>query len=98
MSKYLILWESVPGAMPTDPAQRAALIGKMVEMTKTSLNDGDITEWGIFSTGSAGYAIAGKDAANNFKGAMQFAPYYKFTPYEVLSLDEAARIMQSMKP
>ena len=62
------------------------------------INDGDITEWGIFSTGSAGYAIAGKDAANNFKGAMQFAPYYKFTPYEVLSLDEAARIMQSMKP
>ncbi len=98
MAKYLILWEGVPGMIPTDPAQRAEMFGKSMEMTKKSLDDGNITEWGIFSNGAAGYALAEKDAANNLKGALQFAPYYKFTVHEVLSLAEASQVMQSMQP
>jgi hypothetical protein len=96
MAKYLILWEGVPENMPTDPGQRATLLGKMMEMTKKSLDDGDITEWGIYSDGSAGYAMATKDGANCLKGAMQFMPYYKFSSHEVLSLAEVAQVMQSM--
>ena len=98
MAKYLILWEGVPGYMPTDPAERGMLMVKMIEMTKKSLDDGDITEWGIFSDGSAGYAMAEGTGANNLKGAMQFMPYYKFSTHEVLSLAEVTQVMQSLQP
>ena len=98
MSKYLILWENVPGTLPTDPEQRMAMMGKMMEMTKKALDDGSITEWGLISGGSAGYALAEGTGANNLKGAMNFQPYFKFTPYEVLSLPEVAQVMQSMQP
>jgi len=98
MAKYLILWESVPGYIPADPAQRGMLLGKMMEMTKKALDDGDITDWGLFSDGSAGYAMSEGTGANNLKGAMNFMPYYKFSVREVLSLAEVAQVMQSMQP
>jgi hypothetical protein len=98
MAKYLILWEGVPGTMPVDPAKRAEMMGKSMEMTKKALEDGDIKDWGLFTDGSAGYAMAEGTGANNLKGAMQYMPYYKFTVHEVLSFDEVSQVMQSMQP
>jgi hypothetical protein len=97
MSKFLILWESVPGYMPADPKQRGELMGKMMEMTKQALDKGEIKDWGMFAGGNAGYAISEGNEADAFRGAMQFAPYVKFTVQPVLSLKQCADVMKSMK-
>lgn len=96
MSKFLILWENVPGTMPTDPKERAAVLGKMMEMTKSALDKRQITDWGVFAGGSAGYSIGEGTAADMMKGAMQFEPYFKFTVHPVLSLKEVMEVMKSM--
>ena len=96
MSKILNLWEVDSNKMPTDPAERAALIGKQIEMTKKMLDEGQIIDWGIFAGGGAGYAIAEGTDANILKRSMQFAPYIKSKPYAVLSIDEVAEVMKSM--
>jgi hypothetical protein len=96
MSKFLILWEGVPGYMPADPKQRGEITGKMMEMTKKALDERQISEWGIFSNGSAGYAMSEKTEADVLRGAMQFAPFFKFTVHPVLSLKEAGEVMKSM--
>ena len=96
MAKYLILWESDMSRMPADPNERGALIGKQMEMTKKALDEGQITDWGIFAGGGAGYAIGEGETADMFRGAMQFTPYVKFKAMTVLTIDEAAEVMKSM--
>ena len=96
MSKFLNLWEVDRSKMPTDPNERAALMGKQIEMTKKMLNEGQITDWGIFAEGGAGYAIAEGSDVDTFKRTMQFAPYIKFQVHAVLSIDEVAEAVKSM--
>ena len=96
MSKFLTLWEIESSKWPTDPNERAALIGKQMEMTKKMLDEGKITDWGIFAGGGGGYSIGEGTEADTFKRTMQFAPYIKFQVHPVLSHDEAAEVMKSM--
>ena len=96
MSKFLFLWESVPGYTPADPNERAALLGKLMEMTKKALDEGQITDWGLFAGGGAGYGIGAGTESDALRGAMQFAPYIKFTVHPVLSLKEVGEVMKSM--
>jgi len=96
MSKFLNLWEVDSSKMPTDPKERAALFGKQIEMTKKMLAEGQITDWGLFAGGGAGYAIGGGTEADTLKRTMQFTPYIKFQVHPVLSIDEVAEVMKSM--
>jgi hypothetical protein len=96
MSKFLVLWEGVPGTMPIDPKQRAEVLGKTMELTKQGLNSGQVKDWGIFPGGNAGYAIGEGTDADMLKGSMQFSPYFKFTVHPVLSLQQVAEVMKSM--
>jgi hypothetical protein len=96
MSKFLILWENVPGTMPADPKQAAAVLGKMMEMTKQALDKGEIKDWGMFPGGN-GYCIGEGTEVDAARGAMQFSPYINFTVKPVLSLKQAADVMKSMK-
>ena len=82
--------------VPTDPNEQAALTQKQMEMTKKALDEGQITDWGIFAGGGAGYAIGEGNATDMFSGAMQFSPYVKFKAMTVLSIDEVAEVMKSM--
>ena len=97
MAKYLNLWEVDSSKMPTDPEERAAVIGKSIEMTKKMLAEGQITDWGIFAGGGAGYAIGEGPETELFKHTMQFGPYYKFHIHPVLSIDEVAEVMKSLR-
>ena len=71
MSKTLSLWEIESSKWPTDPNEMAALIGKQIEMTKKMLAEGQLTDWGIFAGGGAGYAIGEGTEADTFKRTMQ---------------------------
>ena len=96
MSKYINLWEVDNSKMPTDPNERAALIGKRIEMTKKMLDEGQITDWGIFAGGNAGYAIAEGTEADMLKGTMPFMPLIKFHIHPVVSIDKVVEVMKSM--
>jgi hypothetical protein len=97
MSKFLNLWEVDSSKMPTDPNERAALVGKLIEMTKKMLDEGQVTDWGIFAGGGAGYAIAGGTEADAYKRTLPFAPYIKFQVHPVLSIDEMAEAIKSIR-
>jgi len=96
MSKYITLWEMDNSKMPIDPNERAALLGKMTEMTKKMLGEGKITDWGIFAEGNAGYSISKGTEADVLKRVMQFMPYCKFQVHPVLSIDEVTELMKSV--
>jgi hypothetical protein len=97
MAKYLNLWETVPGVMPVDPRERGAILGKMAEMTKKMMDDGLVTDWGVFSGGNAGYAVSAGEPMDGLRASMMFAPYFKFEIRPVLSLSEAMQAMQSLQ-
>jgi len=96
MSKHLILWESDMSRIPVDPNEQAALHGKHLEITKKMLDEGQMTDWGIFAGGGAGYAISEGTASDSLRNIMPFSPYIKFKVLSVLSLDEVAEVMKSM--
>ena len=82
--------------IPVDPNERAALTAKQIEKTKKSLDEGQITDWGLFAGGGAGYAIGDGTASDALRGTMQFSPYVKFQTHLVLSVDEVAEVMKSL--
>lgn len=92
------MWEADMSKFPSEPKEIAALLGKMIEMTKQSLKEGKVTEWGIFPGGGKGYAIIEGSAADVLTGATQFMPYVSFSAQEVLSIDDMAEVMKSMMP
>ena len=96
MAKYINLWEMDSSKMPADPKERAALMGKLGEMTKKMLDEGQITDWGLFAGGGAGYGISEGTEADVYKRCMQFAPYIKFHAHPVLSIDEMSEVMKSL--
>ena len=98
MAKYLSLWEMNPSSMPIDPAERSAMLGKLLEMTKKGLAEGGIKDWGIFPGGFAGYGLSEGSGTEALARALTFSPYVKFEVKQVLDINEVAQIMQSMKP
>jgi hypothetical protein len=97
MSKFLILWEGVPGYMPADPKERAVIIGKMMEMTKKALAERQVKDWGLFPEGDAGYSVVEGTEADVLKISLQFTPYIRGKVHSVLSLKEVGEVMKSMK-
>lgn len=96
MAKYLILWETEWSKWPTDPKEQAALMGKQMELTKQGLDEGRVTDWGIYAGAGAGYAITEGTAVDALRGATQYMPYVKFQVHPVLSINEVAELMKSM--
>jgi len=94
MAKVLILWEMNTSAIPSDPAQQAAIYGRLGAITQKALDSGKVKDWGIFAGGSAGYTIADETSAETLSRAMQFTPYVKFQVNPVLGIAEVMKIMQ----
>ena len=96
MAKCLILWESNLSILPVDPAEQAAIFGRLAEITKKGMDSGKVKDWGIFPGGHAGYSIIDETSAETLGRALQFSPYIKLTVHPVLSLPEVMKVMQSM--
>ncbi len=96
MAKVLILWEMNMNAIPADPAQQAAIYGRLGAITQKALNSGEVKDWGIFAGGNAGYSIADETSAATLSRTLQFTPYVKFQVNPVLGIADVMKIMQSM--
>lgn len=97
MAKFLNLWEGDASKMPADPRERAEIFGKLIEMTKKMLAEGKISDWGQFAGGGAGYVISEGTAIDMHKMQMLFAPYIRSHVHPVLSVDEVAEAMKSIR-
>ena len=95
MAKVLILWEMNINAIPVDPAQQAAIYGRLGAITQKALESGKVKDWGIFAGGWAGYTIADETSAETLTRALQFSPYVKFQVNPVLGIADVMKIMQA---
>jgi len=96
MPKYLNLWEIDNSKMPVDLNERAGLQMKQLEMIKKMIAEKQISDWGLFAGGGAGYAIAEGTASDMLKRTLPFGPFVKFKIQPVLSPDEVIQVMKSM--
>lgn len=96
MAKSLILWEMNTNVIPTDPAEQAAVLGRLAQITKKALDEGRVKDWGIFAGGSAGYSLSDEPPSEILTRSFMFSPYVKLEVHPVLSLSEVMKVMQSM--
>ena len=96
MPKYLSLWEMDDSKMPTAPDERAAVMTKMIALTKQYLKDNPGGEWGAFIGENKGYGIGGKTPQDIIKLTFMFAPYVKFKTYQTVSIDEVEEVFKAM--
>jgi hypothetical protein len=95
MAKVLILWEMNTSAIPADPAQQAAIYGRLGAMTQKALESGKVKDWGIFAGGNAGYSIADETSVETLSRTLQFSPYVTFQVNPVLGIADVMKIMQT---
>jgi hypothetical protein len=101
MTKYLILMKFNETLWPKDAKESAALLKKMLELTKQDLKSGQLKDYGYFlgSGGQyAGYAVSGQSPEDIQKVAMQLSPYVTFEVHPAFSITEIETLWKSMMP
>jgi hypothetical protein len=98
MAKYLILIKFNETLWPKDPKESAALLGKMMAITKQDLKSGQLKDYGYYLGGGNGYAISVQSPEDIQKVAMQFSPYVTFEVHPVFSITEVETIWKSLMP
>ena len=98
MAKYLILIKFNETLWPKDPKESAALLGKMMALTKRDLQSGQLKDYGYYLGGGYGYAISGQSPEDIQKVVIQFSPYATFEVHPVFSLTEIENVWQSTMP
>ncbi len=91
-------WHLNPMLIPTKPEELGKLWISMLEMVKADLKSGILTDWGICSDSSAGYAFAEADEKSLHIAILKWIPYVIFDIKPVLSVDQViADIKQASK-
>ena len=96
MSKYLIIWEANESGMPTDSKERGALGIKMAEMVKQSMKEGKMSDWGVFISGTEGYAVVEGTGLDLYRDLHRYRPHIAFQVHQVLSIDEELEVTKSL--
>ncbi|MCW4040693.1 MAG: hypothetical protein NWE83_08075 [Candidatus Bathyarchaeota archaeon] len=94
MTKWLILWEPAPIALPTNLKDLNKLRLQMLEVVKADIQKGIHTDWGLSADGTQGYAISEGTEQEIFTALGKFAPYITFKAIPVLSVDEVIAFNQ----
>jgi hypothetical protein len=94
MTKWLILWEPTPVALPTNLKDLIKIRLQMLEVVKADLQKGIHSDWGLSADGSQGYAISEGTEQEIFTALGKFAPYITFKAIPVLSVDEVIAFNQ----
>jgi len=94
MTKFHITWKLNPLLIPEDPEKRTKLWLSMLEMVKTELSTGGLTDWAEFCDLSGGYSIAEANEADLFTSLLRWNPYIIFDIKPVLTSDQ---VIESIK-
>jgi hypothetical protein len=88
MTKYYMKWHLSHQFIPTNPEERIKLWMSMLEMVKADLASGALSDWGICSDDSGGYAFAETDEKTLHTTIMRWIPYVSFDIKPVLTADQ----------
>jgi hypothetical protein len=97
MPKYFNLWELDYNKMPPDPKERAAIVKKLMEITKKFSQDHPGSDWGQFLGENKGYASGSeswKDLAIIHQALMPYVRFYEV--HQVVSMEESEEIFNTM--
>jgi len=100
MTKFLILWHK--SVIPEDPETMAKHNLALLEPVKAALKSGDFKDWGVYSDGSNGYAIAEGTESEIFAGLLRWMPYILFDVHPIVNADQAieanTKLLAESKP
>jgi hypothetical protein len=88
MTKFYMRWEMDRRFTPTNPEERVKLWLSLLESTKADVKSGSLTDWGICSDSSSGYAFAETDEKTIQAMILKWMPYVSFDIKPVLSVDQ----------
>jgi hypothetical protein len=88
MTRYYMRWHLNPMLVPTSPEERGKLWITMLEMVKAELKSGALTDWGMCSDSSAGYALAETDEQSLHVMIQEWIPYVIFDIKPILTADQ----------
>lgn len=96
MTRFYMKWQLNPLFTPSNPEERVKLWLSLLEMTKADLKSGRITDWGVCSDSSEGYAIAETDEKTMHASILKYIPYISFDIKPVIAVDDViANIKQA---
>lgn len=97
MVKYLALWTLRSSApWPTDPTERLKMNEMLWAMLDDLIEKGEVSEFGWFLDGRAGYAFGEGDGATTFKNINMFTNYFDFRVEEVLPYEVGKQIFRAL--
>jgi hypothetical protein len=88
MAKFYMRWQLNPILIPTNPEERMKLWLSMLELVRADLKSGGLTDWGICSDSSAGYAFAETDEKTLHTTILKWIPHVNFDIKPVLTVDQ----------
>jgi hypothetical protein len=94
MTKFYMRWHLNPMLIPTNPEERMKLWMSMLELVKADIKSGTMSDWGMCSDASGGYAFAETDEKTLHTTITRWMPYVIFDIKPVLSVDQ---IIESLK-
>jgi len=89
VTKYYMKWTMNPMAIPMNPEERVKLWLSMLEMVRADLKSGVMTDWGICSDLSEGYAFAETDEKSLHASILKWIPNIIFDIKPVITVDQS---------
>ncbi len=100
MTKFLILWRK--NIIPEDTEKMAKLNLALLEPVKAALKSGEFKDWGVYSDGCNGYAIAEGTEAEILAGLLKWMPHIMFNVHPIVNVDQAieanTKLLAESKP
>jgi len=100
MGKTLIQWQLNPQLIPIDPKDRFGMYMKFMEMIKQDMEAGNLSEWGVYSDASGGYALSKLGSKDLYTMVLKWSPYVMFDAKPCLGVEatvEALKKASEMK-
>ncbi len=98
MAKFLNVWRIDPNApWPTDPVESAKLAEMMFAAIDNLLKTGETLEFGFFTDGRSGYAIATGESKDAFAHTFSFLPWIESDVQEMLPYETGKEVMRAVK-
>jgi hypothetical protein len=88
MSRYYMKWQINPLTVPARPEERVKLWISLLDMVKADLKSGMLTDWGMNSDLSGGFALAETDEVSLHAEILKWIPYIVFDIKPVLSAEQ----------
>jgi len=96
MGKYLMLWQMDPARIPVDPKERGTGWSALMEMVKSDLEKGVLTDWGSFVAEGRGFGIMEGDEMEIAINLQRYSPYVGFETHSYMSASQVVEMLKAL--